>query len=149
MEYKLTFTLGDPSWDGHCLTSTYYITCNHSGEEIGAAYKEMCDKLGFDFLKLFSEYECGRTIPEEYTTILLENEIVSSDRVVTEEALQKCKWYDEEDFGTMEVDGDDEYIEIFFNIVKRKLPDLEWHTVKLDFKTLWVLEGAGYGLFSV
>lgn len=148
MKHKLTFELGDPSWDGHCLTSTHYITCNYSGLEIEAAYKEMCNKLGFDFLELFSDYQCGSIIPKKYTRILVENNIIGQDRVITEETLSKHSWYDEEDLGTVDMDGEGEYIEIFFNIVKKKLSDLEWNSVTPDYKTLQILEGAGYGLFS-
>lgn len=148
MEHKLTFTLGDPYWDGHGLTSVYYITCNYSSEEIELAYKEMCEKLGFDFLELFSEYKCGRTISEEHTKILLDSEIIDPDRVITEETLSKYSWYDERDLNTVCLDGEDEYLEIFFNIVRKKLSNLEWHTATLDFKTLTILDGAGYGLYS-
>ena len=149
MEHKLTFTLGDPYWDGHGLTSVYYITCNHSSEEIESAYKEMCEKLGFDFLELFARFECSMNIPEKYTEILVENGIISPDRVITEETLSECSWYDEEDLDTVELDGEDEYLEIFFNIVKAKLPDLEWDRAVLDFKPLSILDGAGYGLFHL
>lgn len=149
MEHKLTFTLGDPSWDGHGLTSVYYIICNHSGQEIEAAYKEMCKKLGFDFLELFDEYECGYMISEEHTTALLENGIIEPDRVIAEETLGDCSYYDEEDLGAMELDGEDEFVDIFFNIVKKELPDFEWKHANLGYETLKVLRGAGYGLFSL
>lgn len=147
MEHKLTFTLGDPYWDGHCLTSDYYIVCNHSSEEIESVYKEMCKELEFDFLELFSEYECSRYIPKEYTKILLENELINPDRVITEETLSKYRYYNEDKLGTVELDGEDEYLNIFFNIVRKKLPDLEWNMATLGFKTLTILDGAGYGLF--
>lgn len=149
MEHKLTFTLGDQSWDGHGLTSVYYITCNHSSSEIESAYKEMCQKLGFDFLELFSEFECSMTIPEEQTKILLDNGIINPDRVITEKTLEECSWYDEDDLNTVELDGEDEYLKIFFNIVKVKLPDLKWDPAVLDFKPLSILDGAGYGLFHL
>lgn len=149
MEHKLTFTLGDPSWDGHGLTSVYYITCNHSSEEIESAYKEMCEKLGFDFLELFSDYECSLILSQEHTEILVENGIINPDKVITERTLEEYSWYGEEDLNAVEIEGEDDYLEIFFNIIKVKLPDLEWDRAKLDFDTLSVLDGAGYGLFHL
>ena len=149
MEHKLTFTLGDPSWDGHGLASAYYITCNHSSSEIESAYKEMCEKLGFDFLELFSAFECSTIIPKKYTDILVENGLISSDRIITEQMLEEYSWYDKEHLGAIDLGGEDEYLEIFFNIVKAKLPDLEWHIATLDFDILSILDGAGYGLFHL
>lgn len=148
-KYKLSFTLGDPSWDGHGMTSEYNIICNYSSGEIESAYKEMCEELGFDFLELFSEYECSRNIPEKYTKTLVENNIINSDRIITEETLSKCSWYNKEDLNTVEIDGEDDYLEIFFDIVRKKLPDLKWDLATSDFETLGVLHGAGYGLFRV
>ena len=149
MKYKLTFTLGDPSWDGHGLTSVYYITCNHSSSEIEEAYREMCEKLGFDFLELFSRYECNMSISEEHTRILLENGIIDPNRVITEKTLEECSFYSEEDLGTVDMDGEDEFVEIFFNIVKAKLPDFKWKRAVLGFDDLEVLDGAGYGIFRI
>lgn len=146
MEHKLTFTLGDPYWDGHGLTSVYYITCNYSDPEIDSAYKEMSKRLGFDFLELFSEYECSMIISAEHTKILVENGLIDPSRVITAEELSRCSWYSEEDLGAMELDGEDEYIDIFFNIVKIILPDLKWSIAMSDFNILTSLDGAGYGL---
>lgn len=78
-----------------------------------------------------------------------ENGIIGSDRVITEKTLSECSWYNEEDLNTVELDGEDEYLEIFFNIVKAKLPDLKWDTATLGFTSLSVLDGAGYGLFHL
>lgn len=147
MEHKLTFTLGDPSRDGHGITSKYHIICNYSSEEIESAYREMCKELGFDFLELFSKYRSDMIISKEHTKALVENGIIDSNRVITEEIISECPFYDEECLNTMEMDGEYEYLEIFFNIIRKKLPDFRWEPATLDFETLWTLHGAGYGLF--
>ncbi len=144
MKYKLTFTLGDPSWDGHGLTSVYYIVCNHSSEEIEAAYRKASQKLGFDFLKLFEEFECSWTISKEHSQILVENKVVDWEWLRLDKNV-----FDEDELGTIELDGEDEFVDIFFNIVQLELPDLTWDTAVLGFDMLSVLEGAGYGLFHL
>lgn len=146
-KHRLTFTLGDPSGDGHGFYTKYYLVCNYSAKEIESAYKEMCKELGFNFLELFSTYKCSKTIEKRYTKILLNAGCIDPTRVITNETILESPYYTKEDLGTYKLRGEREYLEIFFSIVHKKLQDLVWTLVKNDFETLSVLDGTGYGLF--
>lgn len=41
--------------------------------------------------------------------------------------------------------AEDEFLEVFFNIVRYSLPDFEWTSRDLEEDTLYLLEGAAYG----
>lgn len=47
-----------------------------------------------------------------------------------------CYWFDY---------AEDEFLEVFFNIVRYSLPDFEWTSRDLEEDTLYLLEGAAYG----
>ena len=40
---------------------------------------------------------------------------------------------------------EDEFLEVFFNIVRYSLPYFQWTTRDLEEDTLYLLEGAAYG----
>lgn len=141
MSYNICFTLGDPSGDGHANTSEYHIVATHSVEEITNAYKKTTELLGFDFVKeVGSEYEADRWIPQEYTKKLLELNIIDDEYITTEDHQYGlpagCYWFDY---------AEDEFLEVFFNIVRYSLPDFEWTSRDLKEDTLYLLEGAAYG----
>lgn len=141
MSYNICFTLGDPSGDGHANTSEYHIVATHSVEEITNAYKKTTELLGFDFVKeVGSEYEADGWIPQEYTKKLLELNIIDDKYITTEDHQYGppagCYWFDY---------AEDEFLEVFFNIVRYSLPDFEWTSRDLEEDTLYLLEGAAYG----
>ena len=68
MKYNITFRLGDPGNDGHCIIEEYHIIANHSVEDITKAYNKTTEVLGFDFIeKIGKDYDSNFWIPEEYT----------------------------------------------------------------------------------
>lgn len=146
-KYYLGFTLGDPSNDGHGTTSDYHLVVNHSAQDIAEAYRTASRKLGFDFVEIVgSDYEPDYYIPREMTSKLLEiNAIYDEDRISTEEATSP--W--DTPIGCYEFnDAEEEFLEIFFNIVKSELPDIEWRDRELGEDRLYILEGAAYGFIG-
>ncbi len=144
MKYNIYFSLGDPWNDGHGISYDYHIVTNYSVKDIENAYMKTTEILGFNFIKEVGiEYECDRWIPEEYTSKLLSLGIINKENIVKEDpefswdAPKGCY-----DFN----DTEDEFIEIYFNIVKYSLPDFEWEIRDLEEETLSDLNGAAYGL---
>ena len=125
MCYNLGFILGDPSNDGHCIHETCHIVATHSVESINKAYEEFTNTYGFDFIKLFEEYECDTVFPENIKKTLEELSISGY------------------------LDGIDDFVRIFFDIIKIIIPDFEWEYRDLEETELDILRGAGYGLFRV
>ena len=94
--------------------------------------------LGFDYIKeVGSEYEADGWIPQEYTKKLLELNIIDDEYITTEDVQYGppagCYWFDY---------AEDEFLEVFFNIVRYSLPYFQW---TLEEDTLYLLEGAAYG----
>ncbi len=144
MKYNIYFSLGDPWNDGHGYYSSYRITANYSVKDIENAYMKTTEILGFNFIKeVGSEYECSRWIPEEYTNKLLSLGIINKENIVKEDS--EFSW--DTPKGCFEFsNSEDEFIEIYFNIVKYSLPDFEWETRDLEEETLSDLNGAAYRL---
>lgn len=144
MKYNIYFSLGDPWSDGHGINYEYHITANYSVEDIENAYTKTTEILGFNFIKeVGSECECDRWIPKEYTSKLLSLGIINEENIVKEDP--EFSWGVPKgcfEFFNME----DEFIEIYFNIVKYSLPDFEWEIRDLEEETLSDLNGAAYGL---
>lgn len=97
--------------------------------------------LGFDFIKeVGSEYEADGWIPQEYTKKLLELNIIDDEYITTEDVQYgppaECYWFDY---------AEDEFLEVFFNIVRYSLPYFQWTTRDLEEDTLYLLERAAYG----
>lgn len=115
MKYNIGFTLGDPRGDGHACTTDYHIVANHSADEISKAYKETTKEL----LKL-------GIIDEKYVREL------------------DAEWG--APAGCYEFDyAEEEFVDLYFAIVKYSLPDLEWSSRDLEEETLWDLYRAAYG----
>lgn len=125
MWHNLGFILGDPSNDGHCMHETYHIIATHPAKSINKAYEEFTNMYGFDFIKLFEEYECDTVFPEDVKKTLEELGIDYSGYL----------------------DGIDDFVIIFFDIIKIIIPDFEWEYRDLEETELDTLRGAGYGLF--
>lgn len=138
--HNITFKLGDPSDDGHGRIKEYHIRCNYSTEEITKAYKKAISILGFDYVEdICSEYQESYIDPNK-ARILVEHRIISSENLETEDYYSIKK-------GSYWVDGCDEYVRIFFEIIKLILPDCEWHVANYNEEYLSLLNCAGYGLF--
>ena len=156
--YNYTFTLGDPSCDGHGCTREYHISSNHDALEITKAYIEFSQEFGFEYLKeVGAEYECFGGIPEDITNKLFELGILEDkDRIIhfdeTEEKYKGDRYgfsknYDLQNDGCYEFDYcEEEFLNIFFKIIKYQIPDFEWKIRDLEEKTLSILHGRGYGL---
>ncbi len=143
LKYRLSFCIGDPSEDGHGKKRNYYINCNYSSEEIDKIYKQLTDKLGFDFCKeAASEYESQELAPE-FTEKLIEIEFLDKD----DEGIvpEGDRWYTP---GSYHFEKIDEFLLMFFNLLQMIQPDLDYEFVQLDWGNLVrPLNGAGYGFF--
>ena len=155
--YNLTFTLGDPSCDGHGCTKEYHIQTNHSKEDIYSAYVDFSAQYGFRYLDMVGdEYDCFGGIPEDITEVLFELGIITNEeRVIhyddTREKYKGDTYHYEENRdhrydGCYEFDDcDEEFLDIFFKIIKYQIPDFEWKIRDLEEETLSILHGRGYG----
>ena len=158
--YNLTFTLGDPSCDGHGCTKEFHIQTNHSKEDIYSAYVDFSAQYGFRYLDMVGdEYDCFGGIPEDITKVLFELGIITDEeRVIhyddTREKYKGDTYHYEENRdhrydGCYEFDDcDEEFLDIFFKIIKHQIPDFEWKIRDLEEETLSILHGRGYGLVS-
>lgn len=155
--YNLTFTLGDPSCDGHGCTREFHIQTNHSKEDIYSAYVDFSAQYGFKYLDMVGdEYDCFGGIPEDITKILFELGIINDEeRVIHYDDTRKRYKNDTYHFienrdrkydGCYEFDdSEEEFLDIFFKIVKHQIPDFEWKIRDLEEETLSILHGRGYG----
>ena len=155
--YNLTFTLGDPSCDGHGCTKEFHIQTNHSKEDIYSAYVDFSAQYGFRYLDMVGdEYDCFGGIPEDITKVLFELGIITNEeRVIhyddTREKYKGDTYHYEENRdhmydGCYEFDDcDEEFLDIFFKIIKYQIPDFEWKIRDLEEETLSILHGRGYG----
>ena len=158
--YNYTFTLGDPSCDGHGCTKEYHIFSSHDASEITKAYVEFSQDFDFKYLKeVGAEYECFGGIPKDITNTLFELGILEDkDRIIHfDETGEKYKGdrygyskdYDLRYDGCYEFDYcKEDFLDIFFKIIKYKIPNFEWYPRDLDESHLTILDGAGYGLVS-
>lgn len=155
--YNLTFTLGDPSCDGHGCTKEFHIQTNHSKENIYSAYVDFSAQYGFKYLDMVGdEYECFGGIPKDITNKLFELGILEDkDRIIhfdetgeryKDDRYGYSKNYDLRYDGCYEFDDcDEEFLDIFFKIIKHQIPDFEWEFRDLEEETLSILHGRGYG----
>lgn len=133
MKYNIGFTLGDPRGDGHACTTDYHIVANHSADEISKAYKETTKLLGFDFIKEVGvDFQSNYWIPERFTKELLKLGIIDEKYVRELDAEWGAP------AGCYEFDyAEEEFVDLYFAIVKYSLPDLEWSSRDLEEETLW------------
>ena len=155
--YNLKFTLGDPSCDGHGCTKEFHIQTNHSKEDIYSAYVDFSAQYGFKYLDMVGdEYECFGGIPKDITNKLFELGILEDkDRIIhfdetgeryKDDHYGYSKNYDLRYDGCYEFDDcDEEFLDIFFKIIKHQIPDFEWEFRDLEEETLSILHGRGYG----
>lgn len=145
LKYKMEFSLGDPYGDGHRYFDTSYIRSNYSADDISKIYHEACEKLGFDFVdKAAAEYE-NRNLNSKYVTILIENNIITEEYPLIVREEDNSYYYGDE--GSIYFDSSEDYVELFFKIIKWAKPDFEQEYIPYEGNILWTLHGAGYGLF--
>lgn len=123
--YNIGFTLGDINWLSDCTTSEEHIQCNHSVSEIIEAYRDACKKLDFNIIKFSHSNHC---IDKDTAKRLLYFGVIDPDCI-------------EED-GVYWLEDSDDFISIFFRIVKTELPDIEWSYRDLNEDYLEILHGA-------
>ena len=144
LKYRLSFSIGDPSDDGHGRYKDYLINCNYSNEEIEKIYEKVKAKLGFDFIeKAASEYE-SRELAPEYTKRLIDIGFLDKDNqgIVPEDDTWDTP-------GSYYFETTEEFVGMFFDLLQFIQPDLDYEFVTLEYgDTLRLLEGAGYGLFG-
>lgn len=142
--YNICFTLGDYSNDGHGHSENFHMIANYSLNEINIAYKNSSDILGFDFCQeCCAEYE-QYYIKPEYTKILVDKGIIEETYV-----NKDCEYYPIGAYSLAESCATEEFIEIFIKIIQLTLPNFKMKERELKEDCLSILEGAGYGLFSL
>ena len=141
LTHDITFSLGDPSGDGHGIYDTYHISCNYSAEEIKEAYAKVIESLnGWDFTNECQDYE-DRYVSAKGTQILLNLGFISPEDPCLDEDI-------DEDGVLYFIDGPDEYVSLYFKLVQLQLKDLEWDYRDLKEEYLSDLDYAGYGLYD-
>lgn len=140
LNHNIGFSIGDYSWDGHGLYQEYHIVSNYSGEEISKAYQELSEELGWNFLDECNEYR-NRNLTEKGEQCLLDLGIISESDIL----MSKEEWGGD----TYAIEDSDKFVDIFFKLVKIKIPDLIWDYRDLNEENLPLLNGAGYGLFRL
>ena len=130
--YNITFTLGDPSGDGHYVV--FHMESNYSVQDITNAYNKATKILGFDFIKTCCVKYQESYIKPTYASIL-----------VKYGTLHKISLEDTDFYGVAKGtyyvdDGVDEYVDIFIKIIKLVLKDFEWKERDLNETTLNLLE---------
>ena len=139
LNHNIGFTLGDWSSDGHCLYQEYHIVSNYSGKEISKAYQELSKELGWDFIAECSKYE-DNYLTKEGEQHLLKFGIISESDILA----SKREWGGD----TYAIEDSDEFVDTFFKLVKIKIPNLVWNYRNLNEESIYLLDGAGYGLFN-
>lgn len=138
LNHNIGFAIGDCNWGGHCRSINYHLISNYSVKDITKAYIELSKELKWDFIKECRE-DTGKLSPKaQYIIYTLK---IRSTKEINENIARNCS-------GIYVIEDSDEYIEIFFKLVKTKLPDLEWYYRNLQEEYLTILDGAAYGLFE-
>ena len=135
LTHIITFTLGDPSRDGHGLTEDWRIKATHSAKEIDDALTKFKNEFGVDIQDICSDYQCS-VIHSDEAEILVKQGVIDKDSLGED--------------GDYCVDGDDDFVSIAMNMVKHYIPDFDWsHYTGDNEEQSLQLEGAGYGLYCL
>ena len=138
--YNITFTLGDPSGDGHGHYVVFHMQSNYSVKDITDAYNKATKILGFDFIKTRCVKYQESYIKPTYASILVKYGILNKI------SLEDTDFYGVSK-GTYYVDdGVDEYVDIFIKIIKLILKDFILEYRNLHEDSLDILDFAAYGL---
>lgn len=138
--HNITFTLGDPSGDGHGHYIVFHMQSNYSVKDITDAYNKATEILGFDFIKTCCVKYQESYIKPTYTSILVKYGILNKISLEDTDfyGVSKGMYYVD--------DGVNEYIDIFIKIIKLVLKDFTLEYRDLHEDSLSILDFAAYGL---
>lgn len=138
--HNITFTLGDPSGDGHGHYVVFHMESNYSVKDITDAYNKATEILGFDFIKTCCVDYQDFYIKPIYASILVNHGILNKISLEDTDFYSISK-------GSYCVDsGVEEYINIFIKIIKLVLKDFTLEYRDLQEDSLSILDFAAYGL---
>lgn len=138
--YNITFTLGDPSGDGHGYYTVFHMKSNYSVKDITDAYNKATEILGFDFIKTCCVKSQESYIKPKYASILVKYGILNKI------SLEDTNFYGVSKGAYYIDDGVDEYVDIFIQIIKLVLKDFILEYRNLHEDSLDILDSAAYGL---
>lgn len=146
LNHNIGITLGDKFRDGHGLYQDYHIISNYSGKEISEVYDNLSKELEWYFTEECQNYG-EYFLSEKGEQQLLKFGILTESDITT----SKLEWYKNEGTKnyTYVIHSGEEFIDIFFKLVKTKIPDLKWEYRNLDEEIIYPLDCAGYGLYSL
>ena len=129
--YNITFCLGDPSNDGHGLYKEYHLISNYSAKEIDDAHTTFVNKHEVNL----TEY-CRDYLDNEISGKLLD--YLVEINAINEQDIEEDAFY---------INDPDEFVYLFFELVKTELPDLIWEYRDLEEDIIYSIYNSGYGLF--
>lgn len=138
--HNITFTLGDPSGNGHGHYIVFHMESNYSVKDITDAYNKATEILGFDFIKTCCVKYQESYIKPMYASILVKYGILNKISLEDTDfyGVSKGMYYVD--------DGVNEYIDIFIKIIKLVLKDFTLEYRDLHEDSLSILDFAAYGL---
>lgn len=138
--HNITFTLGDPSGDGHGHYIVFHMESNYSVKDITDAYNKATEILDFDFIKTCCVKYQESYIKPMYASILVKYGILNKISLEDTDfyGVSKGMYYVD--------DGVNEYIDIFIKIIKLVLKDFTLEYRDLHEDSLSILDFAAYGL---
>lgn len=138
--HNITFTLGDPSGDGHGHYIVFHMQSNYSVKNITDAYNKATEILGFDFIKTCCVKYQESYIKPTYASILVKYGILNKISLEDTDfyGVSKGMYYVD--------DGVNEYVDIFIKIIKLVLKDFTLEYRDLHEDSLSILDFAAYGL---
>ena len=131
MLYKIRFTLGDWSGDGHGGKETYHMKSNYPGTKINDVLLKFENETNCNIKSWCKDY-ADNYIHEHDSSKLVSYGIISSDELTRDEEFE-CE-------GTLG------YIDLISRIIKHYLPDFEWDHESFDDEEVLSIDKCGYGL---
>ena len=149
--YQIKFTLGDFSRDGHGQFDNYIVESNKPVQHLRELHFSCIDILGFDIGDICKDYG-DNSLSEYIYNILVRHQIFSEEDVKN---FEEC--FEAED--AYLIDGPNELIHIWLNILKYLDPELTTHIKTPDEipsmhfygydKKKRHLNNPGYGLYDI
>ncbi len=129
--HTINIVVGDWSGDGHGKTKTYIFECSHSPKDVQVAYESGATR---------EQHRIINTIATHYDdNVLTENHIATLKELEYDFEMLEC-------FGEFSDDAKylntDEYVDIYWHIVKRGNPEITYNEIKGRNITI-----GGYGFF--
>ena len=129
--YKIRFTLGDWSDDGHGQKETFHMKSNYPGSDINSVLRRFENETGCNIRSWCEEWE-DNFIHNYDAVRLVASEIISSNELVD---------------GEYECEGTLGYIDLISRIIKHYLPDFEWDHESFEDEEVLYIDKCGYGLW--